>query len=183
MFYILIYLFRPTGVEGKAHLRDSMVPPPQTLKPEFERKEITMEDVSNFPQTEMVPLPESFSYQEGKYRPPSLPLHAGYYPIHIYLYRGKKYDWCSCGHSWNNPFCNGQCKWILTRCRPIQFNVAESGYYKLCNCKMSSNAPFCNSTHKLVYKWILKSNKGFFHWTGFAGFLLAYAYWGLIWYQ
>ena len=159
------------------------MPAPKILRQESIRSELTMDDVSKFPQTELVPLPESFSYQEGKYRPPSMPVYAGYYPIHIYLYRGKVYEWCSCGHSWSNPFCNGQCKWIMTRCRPVKFNVSESGYYKLCNCKMSANAPFCNSTHKLVYKWLLKSNKGFFHWGGYGLFFAAYAYWGLIWYH
>jgi len=141
------------------------------------------DSVTTFPQTETVALPESFSYQEGSYRPPSLPVYAGYYPSHVYLYRAKKYDWCGCGHSWNNPFCNGQCKFVMTRNRPISFNVAESGYYKLCNCKMSANAPFCNGTHKLVYKWILKSNKGFLHATGYSMFFLVAAYWGVIWYH
>ena len=90
---------------------------------------------------------ESRPYEEGRYRPASMPTLAGIYPTHIYLHRGKNYDWCSCGHSQIGPFCDGQCKWILTRNRPVVFNVSESGYYKLCNCKMSANAPFCNGTH------------------------------------
>lgn len=143
----------------------------------------TPEDVTNFPEIEMITLPESIPYPEGSYRPPSIPVYAGFYPSNVYLYRGKLYDWCSCGHSWTNPFCNGQCKFVLTRNRPIKFNVSESGYYKLCNCKFSANAPFCNNTHKLVRKWILKSNKGFFHVTGYASFFAVFAYWGVIWYQ
>merc|ERR1711976_543061 len=107
-------------------------------------------------------------------------LVAGYYPISVYLHRGKKYDWCSCGHSWSNPFCNGQCKFLMTRNRPIAFNLSESGYYKLCNCKLSANAPFCNSTHKLLYKSTMKSHKGFFHWGGYGTFFVVCAYWGLI---
>ena len=175
----------PVGNETRAHLRDKLVPEPSVLRPPKHdaTQRLSGDDITNFPQTEMVPLPESIPYPEGSYRPPSIPVVAGYYPISVYLYRGKKYDWCSCGHSWNNPFCNGQCKFILTRCRPISFNVAESGYYKLCNCKLSANAPFCNGTEKLLVRWALKSHKGFFHWTGYASFFVVFAYWGLNWYH
>ena len=160
-----------------------MKPEPVILKPNKEQRVPSLDDVSNFPETETIPLAESRHYQEGKYRPPSMPLFAGYYPINVYLYRGKKYDWCSCGHSWNQPFCNGQCKWVITRNRPISFNVSESGYYKLCNCKLSANAPFCNSTHKVLYKWMLKTHKGFAHWTGYSLFFISCGYWLVNWYQ
>lgn len=170
-------------MEGRAHLVDNRFPEPEILKPKSTFDSLGMDDVSDFPKQKTVQLPESYPYQEGSYRPASLPLYAGYYPINVYLYRGKKYDWCSCGHSWSNPFCNGQCKWILTRNRPVSFNVKESGYYKLCNCKMSANAPFCNGTHKLVYKWIMKSHKGFFHTGNYILFFVVAGYWGVKWYQ
>jgi len=174
----------PVGDETHAHLRDKMMPEPIVHRPpKNTNKQLHGDDISDFPQTEMIPLPESITYPEGSYRPPSIPVVAGYYPVSVYLYRGKKYDWCSCGHSWNNPFCNGQCKFILTRCRPISFNVSESGYYKLCNCKLSANAPFCNGTHKILYRWAMKSHKGFFHWSGYASFFAIFAYWGLNWYH
>lgn len=174
----------PTGCETKAHLRDKIMPEPKILKPNPRITPPSLDDVSDFPQTETIPLAESIPYQEGSYRPASMPVIAGYYPINVYLYRGKKYDWCSCGHSWSQPFCNGQCKWIMTRNRPVSFNVSESGYYKLCNCKLSANAPFCHTgTHKLLYKWILKSHRGFFNVFGYGMFLSVAAYWGVIWYQ
>ncbi len=170
--------------EGRSHLVDNRFPKPKILKSEYVDVNMLPDDaVSSFPKTETVVLPESYHYQEGSYRPASMPVYAGYYPINVYLYRGKKYDWCSCGHSWNNPFCTNQCKWILTRNRPISFNVSESGYYKLCNCKMSANAPFCNGTHKLVFKWAMKSHKGFFHFGSYMLFFWTVAYWGVNWYQ
>ena len=135
------------GPEMKAHERDNLKPRPQVVRPPPPRTEITMDDVTDFPEERITPLAESRPYQEGRYRPPSLPAFAGIYPVHMHLYRGKKYEWCGCGHSQMNPLCDGQCKWVLTRCRPVSFNVSESGYYKLCNCKMSANAPFCNGTH------------------------------------
>jgi len=175
----------PTGCETHVHLRDKMHPEPQLLKPPKRDANYQPhpDEITDFPETEMVPLPESIPYPEGSYRPPSIPLAAGYYPVSVYLYRAKKYDWCSCGHSWINPFCNGQCKWIVTRCRPISFNVSESGYYKLCNCKQSANAPFCNGTCRLVVKWAFKSHKGFFHWSGYSLFFIVLAYWGVNWYH
>jgi CDGSH-type Zn-finger protein len=175
----------PVGCETHVHLRDKLQPEPKILKaPQRDpNHRITMDDISDFPETEMRPLAESIPYPEGSYRPASIPVVAGYYPVSVYLYRGKKYDWCSCGHSWNNPFCNGQCKFVLTRNRPISFNVNESGYYKLCNCKLSANAPFCNGTEKLLARWALKSHKGFFHWTGYASFFVVFAYWGVNWYH
>ena len=106
-----------------------------------------MDDVTNFPSQTVVDLGESRPYEEGRYRPPSMPVYAGIFPTHMYLQKGKSYDWCSCGASQINPLCDGQCKWVITRCRPVTFNVSESGYFKLCNFKMSANAPFCNGTH------------------------------------
>jgi CDGSH-type Zn-finger protein len=175
----------PTGCETHVHLRDKLQPEPKILRPPKRDSNYTphMDEITDFPETEMVTLPESIPYPEGSYRPPSIPVVAGYYPVSVYLYRGKKYDWCSCGHSWTNPFCNGQCKFVLTRNRPISFNVSESGYYKLCNCKLSANAPFCNGTEKLLARWALKSHKGFFHWTSYASFFVVFAYWGVNWYQ
>lgn len=141
------------------------------------------DDILPFPRQKTEPLRESYPYPEGKYRPASMPVYAGYYPINVYLYRGKKYDWCSCGHSWQNPWCTGQCKWIMTRNRPISFNVSESGYYKMCNCKHSANAPFCSGTHWQVYKWSMKTHKGFAHFGSYFFFFVVCAYWGVIWYH
>ena len=86
----------------------------------------------------------------------------GWFPYNSYLQQGKVYNWCACGLSLNNPFCDGSCNAAMTRCRPVQFNVSESGYYKLCNCKNSANAPFCNGTHRDLIKFYHKSHRGFY---------------------
>ena len=168
----------------EAHKRDVMTPEPVILKPsEKKRDKVTMEDVSDFPRQVVVDLAESRPYEEGRYRPPSMPSYAGIFPTHIYLNRGKSYDWCGCGHSQLNPFCDGQCKWIVTRCRPVSFNVSESGYYKLCNCKMSANAPFCNGTHQQVIRWAQKHHRGFWGLWGVAAFWGTFGYWSLTFYK
>ena len=108
----------------KAHERDILQPAPQILKPPAPRDKVSMDDVTDFPEQRIVPLGESRPYEEGKYRPPSLPAFGGLYPTHMYLHRGKSYDWCSCGHTQMQPMCDGQCKWIVTRLRPVTFNVS-----------------------------------------------------------
>ena len=119
---------------------------------------------------------------EGKYRPPSIPFTTGWFPYNSYLQAGKVYSWCSCGLSLTNPSCDGACNANVTRCRPVSFNVSESGYYKLCNCKNSANAPFCNGTHRDLIKFHHKSHRGFYEIWGevafYAGFV--YMYWN--WY-
>ena len=110
----------------RAHERDIFMPDPVTLTPvEKFRKNPTMDDVTNFPQQKIVDLGESRPYEEGRYRPASLPAYAGIFPSHVYLQKGKAYDWCSCGASQLNPWCDGQCKWVITRLRPVTFNVSE----------------------------------------------------------
>lgn len=85
----------------KANERDVMLPDdPVILRPPAEKRKVeTMDDITDFPQQKTILLEESRPYEEGRYRPPSLPAYAGIFPTHMYLARGKAYDWCSCGHS------------------------------------------------------------------------------------
>jgi CDGSH iron-sulfur domain-containing protein 3 len=64
-------------VEGEAHLRDPLMPPPQILKPNPTAKPPSPDDVTDFPPYKTIPIPESITYREGKYRPPSLPFISG----------------------------------------------------------------------------------------------------------
>lgn len=121
-------------------------------------------------------MPEAIPYNEGKYRPPSIPVNNGYLPYNTYLEKGKVYWFCSCGASMKNPFCDGLCNRLMTRNRPIYFNVTESGYYKLCNCKLSANAPFCNGTHRQVMKYTLSTLKGQMDWIGMSLYWSSYLF-------
>mmetsp|Transcript_62094 Transcript_62094/g.72210 ORF Transcript_62094/g.72210 Transcript_62094/m.72210 type:complete len:189 (+) Transcript_62094:27-593(+) len=162
--------------EGEAHLRDPLTPPPQILKPPALRKDKKPDDITDFPKQHIVPLPEAIPYREGKYRPSSVPLIQGYYPYNIYLQQGKVYSWCSCGISQNSPWCDQLCNWLVTRNRPVVFNVSESGYFKICQCKHSANAPFCNGTHRQVLKYHYSTHRGFYEWWGQVGFYAGWAY-------
>lgn len=150
---------------------------PNVVKPEIlvapaPRAEKRPDDVTDFPQQKVTAIPEEYHYPEGKWRPPTIPMRGGFIPINIHLEEGKIYKWCSCGATWNEPWCDHKCHFQMTRNRPIVFNVDKSGYYKLCNCKQSANAPFCNGTEKLLARQFTKTYFGAYRTITGVGFVL-----------
>ncbi|BFZ02233.1 hypothetical protein BsWGS_05272 [Bradybaena similaris] len=77
-------------------------------------------------------------------------------PVKVLLEAGKKYSFCTCGYSKNQPFCDSSHKapnfadnrLHHSRYRPLPFTVDETKEYWLCLCKQSNNRPFCDGTHK-----------------------------------
>lgn len=64
-------------LEGEAHLKDPLMPPPQILKPNASPRAPSPDDITDFPGYKTIPIPESIPYREGKYRPPTMPLLTG----------------------------------------------------------------------------------------------------------
>lgn len=56
------------------------------------------------------------------------------------------YAWCSCGHSANQPYCDGSHKG--TDMRPIVEKIEETKKVAWCGCKHAGKAPFCDGSHK-----------------------------------
>ena len=56
------------------------------------------------------------------------------------------YAWCACGHSSNQPYCDGSHKG--TEMRPIVEKVEETKTVAWCGCKHSGNGAFCDGSHK-----------------------------------
>jgi CDGSH-type Zn-finger protein len=67
-------------------------------------------------------------------------------PYAIELERGKKYAWCACGRSANQPLCDGSHKG--TGLSPNVFTADETKTAHLCGCKHTNDAPFCDGTHQ-----------------------------------
>ncbi len=65
------------------------------------------------------------------------------YPVQVEA--GKSYHWCSCGHSANQPFCDGSHKG--TGMTPVRFEATETKTVYLCGCKHTANQPFCDGSH------------------------------------
>lgn len=57
----------------------------------------------------------------------------------------KKYAWCACGHSNNQPYCDGSHK--AHGMSPIVVEITEKRKVAWCGCKHSGNKPFCDGTH------------------------------------
>ena len=74
------------------------------------------------------------------------PIIANNAPTDVDLVRGQKYFFCTCGHSANQPFCDGSHKG--TGFTPKTFVAEEDGKAWLCCCKHTKNQPFCDGSHK-----------------------------------
>lgn len=72
---------------------------------------------------------------------------AGKAPIACELEAGKKYSWCTCGHSDKQPFCDGKHKEAAST-PSLRFEAEKTGTAYLCTCKLTMNPPYCDGTHK-----------------------------------
>jgi glutamate synthase domain-containing protein 2/CDGSH-type Zn-finger protein len=80
----------------------------------------------------------------------SHPIVADTKPIPVNLKKGDEYYYCTCGHSSNQPFCDGS--HAGTPFTPKSFVAEEDGEAYLCQCKQSGNPPFCDGTHAQLPK-------------------------------
>lgn len=74
-----------------------------------------------------------------------LPKRAGDIPIAIEVEEGKRYAWCTCGLSSNQPLCDGQHK--TTDMRPLLYTADKSETKYFCCCKETKKDPFCDGSH------------------------------------
>jgi len=59
---------------------------------------------------------------------------------------GIVYEWCACGLSEDQPFCDGSSH-RNTPFEPVIITVEERTRVALCQCKHSDKAPYCNGIH------------------------------------
>ncbi|MEE4271022.1 MAG: CDGSH iron-sulfur domain-containing protein [Thermoanaerobaculales bacterium] len=74
----------------------------------------------------------------------SEPKIAGTTPVVLQLEAGTYY-WCACGHSENQPWCDGS--HAGTGMEPVAFTVEGSSKTALCQCKHTGDQPRCDGSH------------------------------------
>jgi glutamate synthase domain-containing protein 2/CDGSH-type Zn-finger protein len=74
------------------------------------------------------------------------PVIADNKPAKVTLSKGHQYQFCTCGRSKSQPFCDGS--HAGTACTPKVIIADRDGDAWLCACKHSGNLPFCDGTHK-----------------------------------
>ncbi len=59
---------------------------------------------------------------------------------------GKK-AWCACGHSQNQPYCDGSHSKLNTGIVPVVVEFDKPKKVAWCGCKHSGHKPYCDGTH------------------------------------
>lgn len=78
------------------------------------------------------------------------------FPKPYKLEEGKKYKWCTCGHSEIQPMCDGSHR--KSGYVPVRFTAEKTETALLCCCKNTSNPPYCDMTHfKILRGNLLKT--------------------------
>ncbi|MSO13505.1 CDGSH iron-sulfur domain-containing protein [Rickettsiales endosymbiont of Trichoplax sp. H2] len=68
--------------------------------------------------------------------------------IRVAVSGGKTYNWCSCGLSKSQPFCDGSHKNDEQGRGPVKFEVISDRFISFCTCKKSDLAPLCDGSHR-----------------------------------
>lgn len=66
-------------------------------------------------------------------------------PYAVRVEKGKRYFWCACGRSANQPFCDGSHQG--TAFRPVPFTAEKEADVWFCGCKRTGSRPLCDGTH------------------------------------
>ena len=66
-------------------------------------------------------------------------------PFPVDVTAGKKYFWCACGKSANQPFCDGSHS--DKEFTPVAYEADKDRTLYFCGCKRTAGAPLCDGTH------------------------------------
>ncbi|MEL6916361.1 MAG: CDGSH iron-sulfur domain-containing protein [Bacteroidota bacterium] len=70
----------------------------------------------------------------------------GFTPIAVDLEKNKRYAWCTCSHSNEQPFCDGSHR-AHNMPPSLNFKADKDETAYLCTCKKTGNPPYCDGTH------------------------------------
>ncbi|MEO0421875.1 MAG: CDGSH iron-sulfur domain-containing protein [Pseudomonadota bacterium] len=66
-------------------------------------------------------------------------------PYGVEVSAGKKYYWCACGRSKQQPFCDGS--HAGTSFVPLEHTAERDGTLWFCGCKRTNKQPLCDGSH------------------------------------
>jgi CDGSH-type Zn-finger protein len=66
-------------------------------------------------------------------------------PFPLEVEAGKKYFWCACGKSANQPLCDGSHQG--SDFLPLKYEAKQSTKLYFCGCKQTQGAPLCDGSH------------------------------------
>ena len=78
----------------------------------------------------------------------SEPASAQKEPYAVEVEEGRRYAWCACGYSKNQPYCDGS--HTAVGMLPVVFEAKETGTVYLCGCKRTGDQPYCDGSHQTV---------------------------------
>lgn len=67
-------------------------------------------------------------------------------PYAVDVEAGRTYQWCACGLSGRQPFCDGSHRGGPFR--PVAFTAQASETLWFCGCKQTGAQPLCDGTHE-----------------------------------
>ena len=69
-------------------------------------------------------------------------------PYAVEVEEGKKYFWCACGKSQNQPFCDGAHQG--GDFTPYSYTAESSRTLYFCGCKHTAGVPLCDGSHNAL---------------------------------
>lgn len=66
-------------------------------------------------------------------------------PFPVEVEAGRRYFWCACGRSQDQPFCDGSHEG--SEFMPVRYEAEEDTTLFFCGCKHTGGAPLCDGTH------------------------------------
>ncbi len=73
------------------------------------------------------------------------PMVAQLTPYFIDVEEGRSYEWCACGRSVNQPFCDGSHDG--TGIEPVSYTAETTRRVLFCGCKATKRRPICDGAH------------------------------------
>jgi CDGSH-type Zn-finger protein len=67
------------------------------------------------------------------------------FPYFAAVEEGKKYQWCACGRSAAQPFCDGS--HAGTGITPVEYTATATKKMSFCGCKASTSGALCDGSH------------------------------------